>query len=72
MHDHCIGPRGHGRAWQILATKMEEVATRLLGGYVDMGRYPSLLHELQGSGKLPSKHDMEVLRFGTRWPNQDV
>jgi hypothetical protein len=69
MHDRCIGPRGHGRAWQILAAKMEEVATRLLGGYVDMGRYPSLLHEFQGSGKLPSAHDMEVLRFGTRWPS---
>jgi hypothetical protein len=72
MHDRCIGPRGHGRAWQLLAAKMEEVATRLLGGYVDMGRYPSLLHEFQGSGKLPSTHDMEVLRFGTRWPNLDV
>ena len=67
-HDSCIGPRGHGRAWQILAAKMEEVATKLVGGFVDFGRYPSLLHDLEGSGKLPSQHDLEVLRFGTRWP----
>ena len=69
MHDQCIGHRGHGRAWQILVVKMEEVATRLMGGFVDMGRYPSLLHDLEGNGKLPSAHDLEVLRFGTRWPN---
>ncbi|KAF1918147.1 hypothetical protein BDU57DRAFT_514746 [Ampelomyces quisqualis] len=67
MHDHCIGPRGHGRAWQILVAKMEEVATKLMGGYVDMGRYPSLLHDLQGNGRVPSKHDLEVLKFGSRW-----
>ncbi|KAH5798491.1 hypothetical protein HBI88_150270 [Parastagonospora nodorum] len=66
-HDSCIGPRGHGRAWQILAAKMEEVATKLLGVFVDFGRYPSLLHDLEGNGKLPSKHDLDVLRFGTRW-----
>jgi hypothetical protein len=69
MHDRCIGPRGHGRAFQILVTKMEEVATRLMGGFVDMGRYPSLLHDLEGCGKLPSAHDLGVLRFGTRWPD---
>jgi hypothetical protein len=68
MHDQCIGPRGHGRAFQILVAKMEAVATRLLGGFVDMGRYPSLLHDLEGSGKLPSAHDLGVLKFGTRWP----
>jgi hypothetical protein len=67
-HDSCIGPRGHGRAWQILAAKMEEVATRLFGGFVDFGRYPSLLHDLEGNGKLPSAHDLEVLKFGMRWP----
>jgi hypothetical protein len=67
-HDHCIGPRGHGRAWQILVAKMEEVATRLMGGFVDMGRYPSLLHDLEDNGKLPSAHDLDFLKFGTRWP----
>jgi hypothetical protein len=68
MHDKCIGARGHGRAWQILAAKMEEVATKLMGGYVDFGRYPSLLHDLEGNGKLPSAHDLEVLKYGTHWP----
>jgi hypothetical protein len=63
MHDACIGPRGHGRAWQILAAKIEVVATRLMDGFVDMGRYPSLLHDLQGNGKLPSRHDLQVYRL---------
>ncbi|KAF2022485.1 hypothetical protein EK21DRAFT_83281 [Setomelanomma holmii] len=67
MHDRCVGARGHGRAWQILATKMEEVATKLMGGFVDFGRWPSLLNEIEGCGKLLSAHDLEELRFGTRW-----
>jgi hypothetical protein len=46
---------------------MEEVATKIMGGYVDMGRYPSLLHDLAGNGKVPSKHDLEILKFGHRW-----
>lgn len=70
MHEQCIGPRGHGRAWQLLAAKMEEVATKLLGGFVDFGRYQSMLHDLEGSGKLPSQHDLEVLRFGARWKSE--
>jgi hypothetical protein len=53
---------------KILAAKMEEVATKLMGGYVDFGRYPSLLHDLEGNGKLPSAHDLEVLKYGTHWP----
>ncbi|KAL5116708.1 hypothetical protein ACEQ8H_005457 [Pleosporales sp. CAS-2024a] len=67
-HDLSIGARGHGRAWQLLAAKLEQVATRILDGFVDFGRYPSMLHELQASGKLPSAHDLDVLNFGTRWP----
>lgn len=66
MHDHCVGSRGHGRAWQILAEKIEEVATRLLDGCVDMGRFPSLLHDMEGHGRLPSSHDLEVYRFGIK------
>ena len=71
MHDRCIGERGHGRAWQLLAAKMEEVATRMLDGFVDMGRYQSLLHDFEGHGRVPSGHDLEVLRFGTRWRDSD-
>jgi hypothetical protein len=67
MHDTCVGERGHGRAWQLLAAKIEEVATRLLDGFVDMGRYQSLLHDFEGHGRVPSGHDLEVLRFGTGW-----
>ncbi|KAH7089822.1 hypothetical protein FB567DRAFT_310390 [Paraphoma chrysanthemicola] len=67
MHDHCVGARGHGRAWQLLAAKMEEVATGLMGGFVDFGRWPSLLNEMEGCGKLPSAHDLETLQVGTKW-----
>lgn len=60
MHDSCIGPLGHGRAWQMLAKKIEQVAAVVLGGTVDMGRFPSLLRDCEGSGRLPSVHDLEV------------
>jgi hypothetical protein len=70
MHDRCVGARGHGRAWQMLAVKMEEVAARLMGGFVDFGRWPSLLNEIEGCGDLPSAHDMEVLQFGTKWEDK--
>jgi hypothetical protein len=63
MYDACVGPRGHGRAWQVLAAKMEQVVSVVLGGKVDMGRFPSLLRDLEGHGKLPSMHDLEVYRF---------
>ncbi|KAL6706362.1 hypothetical protein ACN47E_005468 [Coniothyrium glycines] len=66
MHDECVGPRGHGRAWQILAAKIEQVATKLMDGFVDMGRYPSLLHDMAGHGKLPSQHDLEVYGWADR------
>lgn len=72
MHDKCVGPRGHGRAWQILSAKIEQVATVLLGGYVDMGRYPSLLHDMAGHGVLPSMHDLEVYGWARDASEQDV
>ncbi|RAR06262.1 hypothetical protein DDE83_007017 [Stemphylium lycopersici] len=60
MHEACDGATGHGRAWQLLAKKLEEVATVVLGGEVDMGRGPSLLREVEISGRLPSCHDLEA------------
>jgi hypothetical protein len=64
MHDTCVGPSGHGRAWQVLAKKMEEVAGVVLGARVDMGRFPSLLRDVEGHGRLPSAHDLEVYGWG--------
>jgi hypothetical protein len=64
MHDACVGSRGHGRAWQLLAKKVEDVATVVLGARVDMGRFPSLLRDLEGNGQLPSYHDLEVYGWG--------
>ncbi len=63
MSEQSVGPRGHGRAWQVLAKKMEAVAEKVLRGHVDFGRYPSLLHDFQGHGRLPSSHDLEVFGF---------
>jgi hypothetical protein len=54
----------------MLAVKMEEVAARLMGGFVDFGRWPSLLNEIEGCGDLPSAHDMEILQFGTKWEDK--
>ncbi|KAH9880951.1 hypothetical protein IAQ61_001245 [Plenodomus lingam] len=65
MHERCVGSRGHGRAWQILAAKVEEVASHLIGGPVDMGRFPSVLHDMESHGRLPSQHDLEVYKLGT-------
>lgn len=65
MYDHCVGPRGHGRAWQLLAAKIEQVASHLMAGFVDMGRFPALLHDMEGHGRLPSSHDLEVYRLRT-------
>ncbi|KAF1851279.1 uncharacterized protein K460DRAFT_274570 [Cucurbitaria berberidis CBS 394.84] len=64
MHDHCVGARGHGRAWQVLVNAVEKVASRLMGGYVDMGRFASILHDFEGNGKLPSRHDLEIYGLG--------
>jgi hypothetical protein len=44
----------------MLAKKIEQVAAVVLGGTVDMGRFPSLLRDCEGSGRLPSVHDLEV------------
>jgi len=59
----CIGERGHGRAWQVLARKVEQVAGVVVGGNVDLGRWQSALSECEGGG-LPSVHDLEVWGMG--------
>jgi len=64
MHHHAVGPLGHGHAWHLLAAKIELVATRLLGGVVNLGRFPALLHDLHAHGRLPSQHDLRVYALG--------
>lgn len=62
---------GHGRMFQVLARKLEEVVPRLLGVPVRLGRFESLLGDLgvrEGKGgrlrgRVPSLHDMEVWGF---------
>lgn len=60
MHQACDGATGHGRAWQLLAKKLEEAACVVLGSRADLGRGPSLLREVACSGRLPSCHDLET------------
>ena len=59
-HDSSIGSRGHGRAWQLLAAKIEHVASVVLGQAMDLGRVPALLRDVEGGAPLPSWHDLGV------------
>ncbi|RMZ73748.1 hypothetical protein GMOD_00004536 [Pyrenophora seminiperda CCB06] len=57
-HDASIGKRGHGRAWQLLAAKIEHVASVVLGHGMDLGRVPALLRDVAAGAELPSWHDL--------------
>ncbi|KAF7447086.1 hypothetical protein PtrSN002B_003512 [Pyrenophora tritici-repentis] len=59
-HASSIGPLGHGRAWQLLAAKIEHVASVLLGTGMDLGRLPALLRDVGAGAALPSWHDLGV------------
>ena len=59
-HDSSVGSRGHGRAWQLLAAKIEQVASVVLDQAMDLGRVPALLRDVEGGAKLPSWHDLGV------------
>jgi hypothetical protein len=47
----------------LLAKKVEQVASVLVDRRVDMGRWPSLLRDMEGCGRLPSEHELEVYGF---------
>ncbi|KAF2493964.1 hypothetical protein BU16DRAFT_60725 [Lophium mytilinum] len=61
-----IGPEGHGRAWQIIAAKLEKaiLGNWTLGWRLDMGRSTGFLHDLDHKGgQMPSLHDMTAWGF---------
>ncbi|KAF2812780.1 uncharacterized protein BDZ99DRAFT_517096 [Mytilinidion resinicola] len=57
-----IGVHGHGRAWQLVAMKLEEVAPDQLGFDLDMYRTKGLYNDLvtHQEGEWPSIHDLTV------------
>ena len=56
-----------GRAWQIVASKLEDVPPRLLGVLLTLGRFPGLSSDWdKGREVLPSRHDLE------RWQLKDL
>ncbi|KAF2493965.1 hypothetical protein BU16DRAFT_60733 [Lophium mytilinum] len=57
-----IGRSGHGRSFQLVAMKLDEVGPDQLGFDLDMGRIEGLYNDLQinKNGEWPSTHDMEV------------
>jgi hypothetical protein len=63
----------HGRPWQLVAAKLEEVVPRLLGISIKLGRLHSLLHGWGWQYLLPSRHD--IAAYGSSsvrlWSEED-
>jgi hypothetical protein len=53
------GSDGHGRAWLMIAAKIEEVSPRLLDLPVNLSKLPSLMEHMAIYGELPSRCDLE-------------
>jgi hypothetical protein len=66
----------HGRAFQLLAAKIEEVISRLLGFQPDLRRFEGLRWKLaEGLARLPSVHDLAIYNFdnvATQQGSQDA
>jgi hypothetical protein len=55
---------GHGRAWQLIAVKLEEVAGQLLNIELDLGRWTALEQHIQSSYRImPSECDLRNYGF---------
>lgn len=53
-----VGVAGHGRAWQLLAAKLEEKGLELLGIPIFLGTFDSLVNWVQVDKQLPSICDL--------------
>lgn len=62
--DWDYGDGGHGRIFQVLAMKMEEVFPRLVGLPVRLGRFESVVGDFVRGARLPSVSDLEAWRLG--------
>lgn len=63
MFTKSEGSSGHGRAWQVLAAKVEDVALKLLNLRIDLGRHDGCLENVRRHGEFPSKHDLETYKL---------
>jgi hypothetical protein len=63
----------HGRPWQLVAAKLEEVVPRLLGIPIKLGRLHSLLHGWGWQYLLPSRHDIAAYGLSSvrLWSEED-
>ncbi|KAF2812877.1 uncharacterized protein BDZ99DRAFT_555839 [Mytilinidion resinicola] len=63
----------HGRDWQVLAKRIEEVAPGLLGFRAALGRFDGLIYDLKhGIEKLPSMHDVLHYNFEQVLPTDEL
>jgi len=62
--DRNIMPNGHGRAWQLLAAKVESAFSRFTGLPVDLHRYGSIRVYWDEYVPLPSLHDLQDWDLG--------
>jgi len=62
QHD---GAGGHGRPFQMIAAKLEEVVPEMLGIPVDLGRWESFSLGWKAVARLPSRHDATDFRFSS-------
>jgi len=63
----------HGRAWQLVAAKVEDVVPRLLGIPVYLGRFVGFISQWDNVSAMPSRHDMLAYRFSNMrtWSEED-
>jgi hypothetical protein len=57
------GGDGHGRAWQLLAKKIEESISELLDLPIHLDRSDSLINHLRDGQNPPSRHDLSTYGF---------
>ncbi|KAF1963517.1 hypothetical protein CC80DRAFT_498685 [Byssothecium circinans] len=64
---HCVGPDGHGRAFLVLAARIEKVMPMILDDTfnINLGRVDMVKHHVKASGKLPSVCDLDRYRLET-------
>jgi hypothetical protein len=65
-----VSRNGHGRAFQLLAAKVEKCWTVWTGLPVDLHRFHALWHWWKGLHALPSLHDLEEWDFESTWVNK--
>jgi hypothetical protein len=61
--DHCLGFDGHGRAFQLLSSRLEEKGPQFLGYYCWLCRFASMMHHIYCTGNFPNACDFDSYDF---------